>query len=71
METSAYHFTGAGENEAGIDVVLIQLFLLYYVNHVFLMLTSIFKAKFTLEKDRGFYQNKVNLSLTFTQRLGN
>ena len=35
------------------------------------MLTSIFKAKFTLEKDRGFYQNKVNLSLTFTQRLGN
>ena len=36
------HFTVAGENEAGIDLVLIQPFLLYYVNHVFLMLTSIF-----------------------------
>ena len=42
------HFTVAGENEAGVDLVLIQPFLLYYVNHVFLMLTSIFKAKFTL-----------------------
>ena len=59
------HFTVARENEAGVDLVLIQPFLLYYVNHVFLML-----AKFTLEKDRGFYQNKVNLSLTSTQRLG-
>ena len=37
------HFTVAGENEAGVDLVLIQPFLLYYVNHVFLMLTSIFK----------------------------
>ena len=54
------HFTVAGENEAGIDLVLIQPFLLYYVNHVFLMLTSIFKAKFTLEKNRGFYQKTVN-----------
>ena len=36
------HFTVAGENEAGVDLVLIQPFLLYYVNHVFLMLTSIF-----------------------------
>ena len=34
------------------------------------MLTSIFEAKFPLEKERGLYQNKVNLSLTFTQRLG-
>ena len=42
------HFTVEGENEAGVDLVLIQPFLLYYVNHVFLMLTSIFKAKFTL-----------------------
>ena len=36
------HFTVAGENEAGVDLVLIQPFLLYYVNHVFLMLTSNF-----------------------------
>ena len=36
------HFTVAGENEAGVDLVLIQPFLLYYVNHVFLVLTSIF-----------------------------
>ena len=70
MKLQIAHFTVAGENEAGVDLVLIQPFLLYYVNHVFLMLTSIFYAKFTLEKDRGFYQNKVNLSLTFTQRLG-
>ena len=34
------------------------------------MLTSIFYAKITLEKDGGLYQNKVNLNLTFTQRLG-
>ena len=39
---SITHFTVAGENEAGVDLVLIQPFLLYYVNHVFLMLTSIF-----------------------------
>ena len=36
------HFTVAGETEAGVDLVLIQPFLLYYVNHVFLMLTNIF-----------------------------
>ena len=39
---SIAHFTVAGENEAGVDLVLIQPFLLSYVNHVFLMLTSIF-----------------------------
>ena len=39
---SIAHFTVAGENEAGVDLVLIQPFLLYYVNHVFRMLTSIF-----------------------------
>ena len=38
------HFTVTGENEAGVDLVLIQPFLLYYANHVVLMLTSIFKA---------------------------
>ena len=59
-----------GGNEAGVDHVLIQPFLLYYVNHVVLMLSSIFKAKSALEKGRSLYQNKVNLSLAFTQRLG-
>ena len=37
------HFTVTGGNKAGVDLVLIQPFLLCYVNHV-LMLTSIFKA---------------------------
>ena len=37
------HFTVKGGNEAGVDLVLIQPFLLFlYVNHVVLMLTSIF-----------------------------
>ena len=36
------HFTVIGGNEAGVDLALVQPFLLYYVNHVFLMLTSIF-----------------------------
>ena len=63
-------FTVTGGNEAGVDLVLIQLCLLYYVNRVVLMLTSISSAKFTEEKRGGLCQNKVNLSLTFTQRLG-
>ena len=32
------HFTVRGGNEAGVDLVLIQPFLLCYVNHVVLML---------------------------------
>ena len=36
------HFTVTGENEARVDLVLLQPFLLYYVNHVVLMITSIF-----------------------------
>ena len=35
------HFTVAGGNKAGVDLVLIQPLLLCYVNHVVLMLTSI------------------------------
>ena len=35
------------------------------------MLTSIFKPNLPNEKERGLYHNKVNLNLTFTQRLGN
>ena len=31
---------------AGADLVLIQTFLLYYVNQVILMLTSIFQGQF-------------------------
>ena len=50
------------------DTILI---LLYYVNHIVLMLTGIlFLAWFLKEKERGLYQNKVNISLTFIQRLG-
>ena len=36
----------------------------YNVNHVVLMLTSIFKHNLRNEKERGLYHNKVNLSLT-------
>ena len=32
---SIAHFTVSGENEAGVDLVLKQTFLLYYVNQVF------------------------------------
>ena len=49
---------------------MIQPFLLSHLTHVVVMLTSCFYAKFPLEKEGGLYQNKVNLSLTFTQRLG-
>ena len=37
-----YTVTCTGRNEAGVDLVLIQPFLLYHVNNVFLMLTSVF-----------------------------
>ena len=36
------HFTITGGNETGVDLVLIQPFLLFYVHHVVLMLSSIF-----------------------------
>ena len=36
------HFTVTVGNEAGVDLVLIQPCLLYYVNHVFVILNSIF-----------------------------
>ena len=36
------HVTVTGGNEAGVDLVLIQPSVLYHVNHVVLMLTSIF-----------------------------
>ena len=36
----------ASANGAGVDLVLIQPFLLYYVNHVVVMLIIVFSAKF-------------------------
>ena len=39
-------FTVVYGTEAGVDLVLIQTFLLYYVNQVILMLTSIFQGQF-------------------------
>ena len=44
------HVRVTGENEAGVDLVLVQPFLLYCVKNVFLMLTSIFKHNFHEEK---------------------
>ena len=40
------HFTVTGANEAGVDVGLIQPSLIYYVNHVVVLLTIISSAKF-------------------------
>ena len=40
------HFTVMDGSEADGDLVLVQTFLLYYVNQVILMLTSIFQGKF-------------------------
>ena len=40
------HFIVVDGSEAEADLVLIQTFLLYYVNQVILMLTSIFKEQF-------------------------
>ena len=52
---SIAHFTVTVGNEAGVDLVLIQPFLLYYANH-FVMLSSIFlKQNFHLfEKGKRF-----------------
>ena len=40
-------FTVVYGTEAGVDLVLIQTFLLYYVNQVILTLTSIFQGQFS------------------------
>ena len=47
------HFTVTGANEAGVDLVLIQPFLLYYVNHVVVMLTFFF-SKISIRKRKRF-----------------
>ena len=45
-------FTITAENETGVDLVLIQPFLLYYVNHDALMLTGIFNHNFHEKRKR-------------------
>ena len=60
------YFTVPCENEAGVDLLLIQPFLLYYVNHVVLSLTSIFQAKFALQREGSLYQNKSALAASFS-----
>ena len=47
------HFTVTVANEAKIDLVLIQPFLLYYVNHAVLMLTNFFNMIF-IRKGKRF-----------------
>ena len=42
LKRSIAHSTFTVGNEAGVDLVLIQPCLLYYVNHVFVILNSIF-----------------------------
>ena len=44
-EVGIAYFTVTGSNEAAVDLVLIQAFLLYYVNHVVVMLIIIFSTK--------------------------
>ena len=41
-------------SEVDGDLVLIQTFLLYYVNQVILMLTSIFQGTISITKQRRF-----------------
>ena len=40
------HVTATGGNQAGVNLVLMQHFLLYNINHVVLTLTSIFSIIF-------------------------
>ena len=46
LNQSIGHFTVMDGSEAEGDLVLIQTFLLYYVNQVILMLASIFQEQF-------------------------
>lgn len=55
-----------GANKAEVDLVLIQPFHLYFVNHVVLMLTIIFFSKIFIRKEMRFVSKHFNLSLTFT-----
>ena len=55
-------------SEAGGDLGLIETTLFFLCK---LLLISMRTASLTLEKQGGFYQNKVTSSLTFIQRPGN
>ena len=57
-------------SETDGEFLLIQTFLLYYVNQVILMLTSIFQGQFPQQSKVGLYQNKFTVSLTFTRHGG-
>ena len=46
VTNSIGHFTVMDGGEAGVDLVLIQTFLLYHVNQVFLMPISILQGQF-------------------------
>ena len=48
------HFIVTDENEAGVDLVLTQSFLLYYVNHVVLIPTSILLTIIPMRKEKRF-----------------
>ena len=56
--------------EAGDDLVLIQPFLLYYIDYVVLMQMVFFKQNLHYFIRKGGRFNCINLSLTFTQRQG-
>ena len=47
-------FTVTVANEAGVDLVLIQPFLLYYAKLVVVMLTNTFLRKISIRKGRRF-----------------
>ena len=56
------------ESEAGGDLVVIETSLLFLCKF---LLISMRTASLAEEKQEGFYQSKVNSSLTFIQRPGN
>ena len=61
------HFTVTGGNEGGVDHVLIQFFLLYYVNHVVLMVTS--RHNFHMKRTEVFIKTR-STSATFPRYSG-
>ena len=58
------HVTVTGENEVGVELVLTQPFLLYYVNHVVLILTTVtYFLKIKFHKNRGQRQLVLQLAI--------
>ena len=65
------HFTVTDGNDTGVDLVLIQPFLLSYLNHVVLMLTSIFfKHNFYKKLNNSHELKHTNHDLNKTWELG-